>query len=48
LADAFVTDPAVTVARYEPQGSVPSGYEKVFFSQPASGKSFFRVQATLP
>lgn len=48
LADAFVTDPAVTVARYEPQGTVPSGYEKVFFSQPATGKSFYRVQVTLP
>lgn len=48
LVDAFVTDPAVTVARYEPQGTVPSGYEKVFFLQPASGKSFYRVQATLP
>lgn len=48
LGTAFVTDASILPSRFEPQGTVPAGYEKVFFSQPASGKSFYRVQAELP
>ena len=48
LGTPFVTDGSILPSRFEPQGTVPTGYEKVFFSQPASGKSFYQVQAELP